>query len=235
MSKPDPRNLDRDTAAAPAPAQLLLYLAGELPEPQRAALDRRLATDEALRADLDDLRASHEAFTAGLAAADAAEPIDVRLRGIDRGMARVFKQWNVDRLRAKPLSAGDAGLARFRRVPIWLYPLAAAAAVALMLGVWSLAVRDPSGTPITTVNAEEDDEGEQDPAPSLPDPAGVAGGPRPGEAVPDEIGQQVASLAWNPLGDVGAESLASLERDLEAMRMLDYAQYGSNDDPGGSR
>lgn len=133
--------------------QLLLYASDELAQPQRAAVERLLAGDPEARRRLEAVRAAMAASSAHLSALDAAEPIDLRVRGIERALPRMLRQWQVDRAvrEAAVRTAGDGtggsrAAARIRRVPMWLYPLATAAAVLLVLGVWSLVLSDePDG------------------------------------------------------------------------------------------
>lgn len=229
---------DTDDAMPPVSAQLLLYLNGELPDTQRQAIDRQLQADPALRRELEQLRSVESSIKTTLAEADAAEPIDVRLRGIDRGMSHLFRQWNVDRLTARP-TADDVRRTPFRRVPLWLYPLAAAAAVALLLGVWSLVLREPTAVPIAGIDTTEqpdDNDPTANPGPEVADRGfDSANLPADGDE-PDEFSEHLASVEWNPLGDVGGDSLATLERDYHSLQLLQFSQYGSPATPsGGSR
>jgi hypothetical protein len=130
----------------PEQAHLLLYLSGELPPRDASALERRLAAEPALRDELDALRQVHVELNRAFAAADAAEPIDARVRSAERLAARVVAQWQVDRATARRTAAAAAPRRAARNVPVWLYPLSAAALVMVGLGVWSLSVNDPAVT-----------------------------------------------------------------------------------------
>ncbi|CAA9389016.1 MAG: hypothetical protein AVDCRST_MAG64-1084, partial [uncultured Phycisphaerae bacterium] len=56
---------------------LLAYLAGELPDEERARVGQMLAADADLRARFDALREAYADVDAGLRAADASEPLAV--------------------------------------------------------------------------------------------------------------------------------------------------------------
>lgn len=147
---------DTPTTLSVEQQQLLLYLAGELPADQARAIDTRLASDAALRAELESLRAAEAMLHQGLRTADAAEPIDAHLRLIDRGVGRMLQQWQVDRA-TRPTVATQAR--KSRRLPLWLYPLTAAAIVAVGLGTWSLTLGPDNEGPApgaTAVNTEEE-------------------------------------------------------------------------------
>jgi hypothetical protein len=237
MSKHHHRGMD--DAMPPRSAQLLLYVSGELPDGQRQAIDRQLQADPALRRELERLRAVESSIRTTLSEADAGEPIDVRLRGIDREMSRLLRQWNVDRVTARP-TVDDVHRTPFRRVPLWLYPLAAAAAVALLLGVWSLVLREPTAVPIAGIDTPEqpdDNDPTANPGPDLVADRGFdfANLTTDGDE-PDEFTEHLAAVEWNPLGDVGGDSLATLERDYHSLQLMEYSQYGSPvTSSGGSR
>lgn len=237
--------------------QLLLYAGDELPPAARAAVERRLSGDPEAQRRLEALRQTIDATAEGLAAMDAAEPIDLRVRGIERSIPRLIRQWQVDRAtlsdKQRDARGGAAGSAHLRRVPVWLYPLATAAAVLLVLGVWSLVLsEEDAASPLA---------GDSGLHPSIPHdglgPAAIAmddgddadstGAPEsvPGQGpIADAVLQRyeamlaalkgidapdlaspaaLASTWWNPLRDVGGEELASLERDLAKLQVLDYA------------
>lgn len=178
--------------------ELLLYLAEELPADRRAAMTRRLAGDASLRARLDALRIAQDSVAAHLAATDRAEPIDIRLRGIERNMSRMLRQWQVDRAvrAAQPASASRQG---HRRVPFWLYPLATAAVVLVTLGLWSLTVKQDDGAGAMADNSD-------DPASQPFYAAILPGGDEP---------------ATDPAD--ASDSLATLERDFARYQAINFA------------
>ncbi|HRK30585.1 MAG TPA: hypothetical protein PLD59_05855 [Tepidisphaeraceae bacterium] len=154
----------------PEQAQLLLYLANEMPPAPRQALEKRLEADADLRDHLAALREADSSLNQGLAGLDAAEPIEVRLRSAERETVRSLRQWHIDRsINQTPQSAR----LRVRRVPFWLYPLTAAAVVLVGLGLWylsfdrnadgTLAHHDDSDTPRMPVwDAPDDNEAAPD-------------------------------------------------------------------------
>jgi hypothetical protein len=191
--------------------QLLLYAWDELPADRRAAIERRLKSEPELRAQADALRATRAATEAMFSAADALDPIDVRVRGMERSTSRLLKQWQVDRLTQKTGDSANAARTRFRRVPLWMFPLSAAAAVLLVLGVWSLVLRSDSiDPPGSSPIAQDDDEGEDD------------ADNRDANAT---IGQLAIAAApsWNPLSDVGnSGEIDEMDREFARLEVLHY-------------
>lgn len=121
----------------PEQAQLLLYLAGELSSTERRALEAKLAADASLRQQLVDLQRVESSINQTLSSIDAADMLQSRLPHIERQTSRAIAQWNIDR--HTPASPQVVRM-RIKRVPIWLYPLAAAAVVMVGLGVWWLSL-----------------------------------------------------------------------------------------------
>lgn len=118
-------------------AQLLLYLAGELSASERRALEAKLAADASLRQQLVDLQRVETSINQTLSSIDAADMLQSRLPSIERQVSRTIAQWNVDRhAPSAPLIART----RIKRVPLWMYPLAAAAMVMVGLGIWWLSL-----------------------------------------------------------------------------------------------
>ena len=113
-------------------AMLLMYLADELPAEDRAEVERMLAVDAGLRADLDRLQGAYNAFAAAVERQDAVSrppvPESVAVRRVGRAMA----QWHARRLatakQVEPVST--------LRYPWWAYPLAAAASIVMAFLVW---------------------------------------------------------------------------------------------------
>ena len=101
---------------------LVLYVAGELTNGDKVALEKRLAADPALAADLERLR------EAQVVCADALRDGDDQIRlPVSEGVAvrrvtRAMAQWQVDRARMVP-----ANTPKGWRIPWWAYPTAAAA------------------------------------------------------------------------------------------------------------
>lgn len=113
---------------------LLLYLAEELSAEDRAQVERMLAGDAGLRADLEKLGGAFEVFETGMARLDArplpAESVMVRSIG------GAMRQRMAERMFETARSAAPAAQ-RGLRYPAWAYPVAAAAAVLIaFLGYW---------------------------------------------------------------------------------------------------
>jgi len=114
-------------------AVLLMYLADELPAAERGEVDRMLAVDAGLRAELDRLRDAYEWFSAEVARDDGATRPAVPQTAAVRRVGRAMRQWHAARLAAAPAPApSGAGL----RYPWWAYPLAAAASIVIAFLVW---------------------------------------------------------------------------------------------------
>src|SRR5688572_26853076 len=115
-------------------AVLLMYLAGELPAEDRAQVDGRLAADANLRAELDRLRETYDAFSGALERDDLlgsnrpVVPEAVAARRVGREMLLWQARRQAMRV-AAPASSGP-------RYPWWVYPVAAAASVVLAFLVW---------------------------------------------------------------------------------------------------
>jgi hypothetical protein len=121
-------------------AILLMYLADELPRDDRAEVEQMLATDAALRADLERLREVHEMLAGAMSA--------------DGGMSRAADETAVRRV-TREMKRHQAELALRPKVeptdtrrawPLWTVPLAsAAAAMFLFIGLWGMGVIDIPG------------------------------------------------------------------------------------------
>src|SRR4051812_9361871 len=79
-------------------SQLLLYLAGELPEANRERLERTLEQDASLRSELDALRSVQQSVDRAMMLHDAEQTIpESQLAAAARQTARLMRQWQVDR------------------------------------------------------------------------------------------------------------------------------------------
>ena len=114
-------------------AVLLMYLAGELPAEDRTEVERMLAVDAGLRADLERLREAFAWFSAEVARDDRAIRPAVSEGAAVRRVGRAMRQWYARRLAAAPAPRPAAGTLRY---PWWAYPLAAAASVVIAFLVW---------------------------------------------------------------------------------------------------
>src|SRR4051794_36282195 len=103
---------------------LVMYLAGELTNGDKAALERRIANEPALAAELARLREAQAYCVDTLKAADATMKMPVTEGVAVRRVSRAMQQWNFDRIRAAA-PAGKRGV----RIPWWSYPVAVAASL----------------------------------------------------------------------------------------------------------
>jgi hypothetical protein len=113
-------------------AALLMYLAGELSDADRAELEHRLDADPALRGRLERVREAHDEFLAAMPALDRATRLAVPESVGVRRVSVAMRQWQVGRL-ARPMPAPPAAGAGF---PRWAYAVATAAAAVIAFVVW---------------------------------------------------------------------------------------------------
>jgi hypothetical protein len=112
-------------------AVLLMYLAGELPPDDRAEVEQLLASDGALRAELDQLRDVNADVKQVLASANGpAISEETAVRQTLRAMVRFQLEQ-----RGKPAASVDEPRRRLR-VPSWIYPFAAAAMLLIAYVAW---------------------------------------------------------------------------------------------------
>jgi anti-sigma factor RsiW len=123
-------------------AVLLMYLAGELPEDDRAEVEQMLASDPALRRGLEELGALQEAVDETFARADAGVALP-RGEAVVRGVGRAMSAARSARVAAPP-AAPEVGHSRFR-IAWWVYPIAAAAMV--VVGILLMADNQPVSLP----------------------------------------------------------------------------------------
>jgi hypothetical protein len=113
-------------------AELLLYAAGELPDPQQQDLEQRLAVDADLRQQLDSLRSDHEAVFRGLADADAGDVIGSSAP-LERLIGRAVRQRRVEErvapVRRTPRARVNVGWG-------WVHTAGLAASVLVGLVCW---------------------------------------------------------------------------------------------------
>jgi len=111
---------------------LVMYLAGELTNGDKAAVERRLAAEPKLAAELDRLRELQAFCVDTLRRGDAEQRLPVSEGVAVRRISRAMQQWQIDRVRARP-----AMKKRGLPLPWWCYPAAAAAAIIIGFLVWS--------------------------------------------------------------------------------------------------
>jgi anti-sigma factor RsiW len=112
-------------------AILLLYIADELSQEDRSAVEARLGAEENLRAELENIRGAHSSVMQSLAGLDAQRPIAVRTAAAQRNVLRQLKQWHVQRL--SPTSETTKRAPKHRHKIPWLLPLSGVAAA--LMGV----------------------------------------------------------------------------------------------------
>jgi len=114
-------------------AILLMYLADELPAEDRADVEQQLASDPALRAELDELRGVQESFAGTMERLDVETRLPVSESVAVRRATRMLRQWQVDHVNGAVTEEEPIKELRF---PWWSYPLTTAAAVLIAFLVW---------------------------------------------------------------------------------------------------
>ena len=107
---------------------LLMYLAEELPARERAALEKRLASEKALSAQLDELRQIQARFETQMRHLDAASTAYAHAALVGR-ISHAMQEHGVAQMNRETENLEPRRVLRF---PVWAYPIAAAAAVALV-------------------------------------------------------------------------------------------------------
>ena len=113
-------------------ALLVMYVNGELANGEKAALERRVASEPALAAELQRVRDAQSFFADSIRDADAGAKMPVGEGVAVRRVSRAIQQWQVDRIRSTP-PAQKKGLP----LPWWSYPVAVAASLIIGFLVWS--------------------------------------------------------------------------------------------------
>lgn len=137
---------------------LLMYLADELPPEDRVEVEALLQVDEGLRAELERLDGERHMMESGLASLDATLRLPTEERGVGR-VGRMMRQWTADRMRPVEYASEET----VRRFPWWGYPIATAAAVALLLLIWWQALPPTGEAPLPLAGWSLQSEGELDP------------------------------------------------------------------------
>lgn len=119
---------------------LLMYLAGELPDADRAEVEQMLAADPALRVALAEMTAMNEHMATVFAQADGALHLSRREAAV-RQVSLAINQAKVEGHRT-PAPAAEQARSR-TRIPVWAYPLAAAAM--LVVGIMVFNKKQPVG------------------------------------------------------------------------------------------
>ena len=120
---------------------LLMYVAGELPDADRADVEQMLAADPALRLALAEMTSMHDHMTAMLSQADSGLHLARREAAV-RQVSLAINQAKVEGLRTPAPAAQPAR--SHTRIPVWAYPVAAAAL--LVIGIFVFNGKHPVGT-----------------------------------------------------------------------------------------
>jgi anti-sigma factor RsiW len=126
------------------PSLLLLYATGEITAADRQAMEVRLASDAALRERLAEVQAQLDAYQQTMAALDAGMPPPVPEQIAERQVGRLVRQWATRRL-ANPAAVKTGRL----HLPMWIYPVAAAASLLIAFIVWSVSHNAPGRNTLT--------------------------------------------------------------------------------------
>jgi len=115
-------------------AVLLMYLAGELPDADRAEVEEMLKGDPALRMELAELAAMQDHMTAVLKHDDSTQIFSRREAAV-REVAKAINTAKIEALR-KPQPVAQSKRTT-SRIPVWAYPVAAAAILVIGIMVFS--------------------------------------------------------------------------------------------------
>jgi anti-sigma factor RsiW len=113
-------------------ALLLMYSTGELPPEDSVEVEQMLAADAGLRAELAEIQSAHDGAMNVLARLDGDRTAVPAENHAIRQAMRAMKQWQVDRLARQPILVPPTR----RNIPVWLYPLASAAALLIGTIAW---------------------------------------------------------------------------------------------------
>jgi len=190
-------------------AILLMYLAGELPGEDRLEVERMLASDAALRTQLDELQMAQDRTADALARLDATWPLPLSEQAAVRRTGRAIRQWL-----ARPKDDERAAEPRRQlRYPWWAYPTAAAASIFVALLVWVYrggpASHEPTPNQIFASHPEGPDDGS-------PASDGVQQ-PLASEAVAILL-EESFSDSTPELPDDARQAQADAERELDALK-----------------
>ncbi|HEX8340546.1 MAG TPA: hypothetical protein VF624_06515 [Tepidisphaeraceae bacterium] len=133
-------------------AVLLMYVANELPADDRAEVEDMLGRDETLRAQLAAMRQTYVAIDAAMAQADAG------LR-VPSPFSAARALGDEVRRRMRPpgrKSVDEREDASRRRMRMVLYPLTAAAAIALGMALWWKSAKDEITAPLAEAQQQQD-------------------------------------------------------------------------------
>jgi hypothetical protein len=114
-------------------AVLLLYLANELPDQDRAEVEAMLASDPALRAALENLRKTQELAFDALESLDAITRPPMAPIAAQNRISKLMQEW-LDRRRGLPAQSSASA----RRFPWWRTAFATAASLMIGYYIWAV-------------------------------------------------------------------------------------------------
>jgi hypothetical protein len=129
-------------------AELMLFIAGELPSPKQQEMRARLERDANLRQKLKQLQDLQQQSFDAMQKLDETEVSPTRDRTASQLAQKAVSQWTVRRLMAPPLQSRTG-----RQIPWSRYAVSAAAAIILAGMIWPLYFsrqHGPDMTPIPT-------------------------------------------------------------------------------------
>jgi anti-sigma factor RsiW len=109
-------------------ALLLMYLADELTAQDRTLVERKLAADASLRTELATMEVAHSAYLSAMRKLDEHQALPVPESVAADRASRIIRQWATERLARPKRTAVRPRLG----LPGWVYPVAAAAAAAVV-------------------------------------------------------------------------------------------------------
>jgi hypothetical protein len=135
---------------------LVMYIAGELTNGDKAAFERRLANEPALAAELQRVREAQAFCADSIATVDTHGKLPVSEGVAIRRVSRAIQQWQVDRIRSASPTQKKGLL-----FPWWSYPVAVAASLIIAFLVWSLRQQPVADmrAEVTPVPANSDSDG----------------------------------------------------------------------------
>lgn len=191
---------------------LLLYLADELPDDDRADVDRMLADDPSLRRHLSEVQGNQAFVLDELARLDVLSPLPVSAESAARQVGRLMRQ----QLARPTAPAAVAVAGGERRSWWWLYPTVAAASVLIVAMLWLQRQNGPSSMPGPVPNMSSGD---------LADNRSPSPTPSPGPTVVSNSHEDDAMLLDSLKMDEQPTARASFEDDPKRLPQDEVSQY----------
>lgn len=123
-------------------AVLLLYLAGELPEQDKAEVEHLLQRDSGMRDQLEHLQSTMAFVEQEFISADASVSA-ASTDAVIRSTLRAMRQWRATGISRTPITPEPQ---TSLPMPWWCYPLAAAASILLALAAWVASIEPEMGS-----------------------------------------------------------------------------------------